>query len=163
LTELQVTLVRVNDLLNDKNRANISGSLGNLNGILSDSRPKLATTLTNVQTASEKITPLLDDLKATMKQANDTLSHVDAIAVENRQDIRQIVTSLRETMVNAQALLEQLKNMADQNVENIDSILINVQETTENLKQLTEELKTRPSLLIRGNTVKDRKPGEAVK
>jgi hypothetical protein len=66
-------------------------------------------------------------------------------------------------MVNAQALLEQLKNMADQNVENIDSILINVQETTENLKQLTEELKTRPSLLIRGNTVKDRKPGEAVK
>jgi phospholipid/cholesterol/gamma-HCH transport system substrate-binding protein len=163
LNELQVTIARVNDLLDDKNRANISGSLGNLNGILSDSRPKLSTTLTNVQTASGKITPLLDDLKATMKQANDTLSHVDAIAVENRQDIRQIVTSLRETMLTAQALLEQLKNTTDQNVDNIDSILINVQATTENLKQLTEELKARPSLLIRGNTVKDRKPGEKVK
>src|ERR1700756_5510748 len=31
LVELQVTIARVNDLLNDKNRANISGSLGNLN------------------------------------------------------------------------------------------------------------------------------------
>lgn len=163
LTELQVTLARVNDLLNDKNRANISGSLGNLNGMLSDSRPKLATTLTNVRDASGKITPLLDDLKATMKQANDTLAHVDAIAVENRADIRQIVISLRETMLNAQALLEELKNTADQNVENIDSILINVEVTTENLKQLTEELKTRPSVLIHGNTVKDRKPGEPVK
>jgi phospholipid/cholesterol/gamma-HCH transport system substrate-binding protein len=163
LTDLQVTVARVNDLLNDKNRANISGSLGNLNGMLSDSRPKLAVTLTNVQGASEKISPLLDDLKVTMKQANDTLSHVDAIAVENRQDIRQIVTSLRETMLNASALLEELKNTTDRNVNNIDEIILNIQETTENLKQLTNELKARPSLLIHGNTVKDRKPGEPVK
>ncbi len=163
LTELQLTLTRVNDLLNDKNRANISGSLENLNGMLSDSRPKLSATLTNVQGASAKISPLLDDLKVTMKQANDTLAHVDAIAVENRQDIRQIVTSLRETMLNASALLEQLKNTTDRNVDNIDTILTNISVTTENLKQLTDELKKRPSVLIRGNTVKDRKPGEQVK
>ena len=163
LNELQVTIVRVNDLLNDKNRANISGSLGNLNSMLSDSRPKVSATLTNVQEASAKITPLLDDLKATMKQANDTLSHVDAIAVENQKDIRQTVVSLRETMLNASALLEQLKNTTDLNVENIDSILVNIRVTTDNLKQLSESLKARPSVLIRGNTVKDRKPGENVK
>ena len=163
LNELQVTIVRVNDLLNDKNRGNISGSLGNLNSMLSDSRPKVSATLTNVQEASAKITPLLDDLKATMKQANDTLSHVDAIAVENQKDIRQTVVSLRETMLNASALLEQLKNTTDLNVENIDSILVNIRVTTDNLKQLSESLKARPSVLIRGNTVKDRKPGENVK
>ena len=163
LNELQVTIVRVNDLLNDKNRENVSGSLGNLNSMLSDSRPKVSATLSNVQEASAKITPLLDDLKATMKQANDTLSHVDAIAVENQKDIRQTVVSLRETMLNASALLEQLKNTTDLNVENIDSILVNIRVTTDNLKQLSESLKARPSVLIRGNTVKDRKPGENVK
>ena len=113
-----------------------------------------------MQEASAKITPLLNDLKATMKQANDTLSHVDAIAVENQKDIRQTVVSLRETMLTASALLEQLKNTTDLNVENIDSILVNIRVTTDNLKQLSESLKTRPSVLIRGNTVKDRKPGE---
>jgi len=163
LTELQVTLARVNDLLNDKNRANISGGLGNLNAMLSDSRPKISATLTNVQAASAKITPLLDDLKTTMKQANDTLSHVDAIAVENSKDIRQIVISLRETMLTASALLDQLKNTTDLNVDNIDDILTNIRVTTDNLKQLSETLKARPSVLIRGNTVKDRKPGQPVK
>src|SRR5271155_5050793 len=33
LTELKVTIARVNDLLNDKNRQNISGSLSSLNGM----------------------------------------------------------------------------------------------------------------------------------
>jgi phospholipid/cholesterol/gamma-HCH transport system substrate-binding protein len=163
LTELQVTILRVNDLLNDKNRQNISGGLGNLNAMLGDSRPKVSATLTNVQAASAKITPLLDDLKITMKQANDTLSHVDAIAVDNQKDIRQTVISLRETMLTASALLEQLKNTTDLNVDNIDDILTNIRVTTDNLKQLSETLKTRPSVLIRGNTVKDRKPGQPVK
>jgi hypothetical protein len=38
--------------------------------------------------------------------------------------------------------------------------MVNLRVTTENVKQLTESLKTRPSVLIRGDTVKDRKPGE---
>ena len=40
LIELQVTMARVNDLLNDRNRANISGSVGNLNAMLAEDRPK---------------------------------------------------------------------------------------------------------------------------
>ena len=38
LTEMQVTIARVNDLLNDKNRQNIGNSLGNLNGMLAEDR-----------------------------------------------------------------------------------------------------------------------------
>ena len=49
LIELQVTTARVNDLLNDKNRASMNASLGNLNSMLSDSRPKVSASLTNVQ------------------------------------------------------------------------------------------------------------------
>ncbi len=163
LTELQVTIARVNDLLNDRNRENIGNSLGNLNGMLADSRPKVSVSLANIQVASAKLVPLLDNLKATMNQANATLSHVDAVVVENRQDIRAIVVKLKETMYTASSLLEQLKNTTDLNTDNIDQIIVNIRETTENMRELTETLKANPSVLIRGERVKDRKPGQPVK
>ncbi len=163
LTEMQVTIARVNDLLNDKNRANIGSSLGNLNAMLADSRPKVSASLTNVQTASAKLLPLLDNLKTTMNDANAALSHIDSVVVENRQDIRTIVIRLKETMLNASALVEQLRDTTDNNTDNIDEIFMNLRETTENMKQLTESLKNNPSELLRGNDVKDRKPGEVVK
>jgi phospholipid/cholesterol/gamma-HCH transport system substrate-binding protein len=160
LTELQVTIVRVNDLLNDKNRANISGSLGNLNAMLAEDRPKVSASLTNVQAASAKLVPLLDNLKKTMDEANLTLGHVDALVVENREDIRTIVVELRETMLTASSLLDQLKNTAEDNSDNIDQIVLNIRATTENMKELTDSLKSNPSLLIRGSSLKDRKPGQ---
>ncbi len=56
--------------------------------------------------------------------------------------------------------MEQLKNTTDNNADNIDQIIENIRATTENMKELTDSLKTNPSVLIRGNNVKDRKPGE---
>jgi len=163
LTELQVTIVRVNDLLNDKNRENIGNSLGNLNAMLADSRPKVSASLVNIQAASAKLVPVLDNLKVTMNEANTTLSHIDALVVENRQDIRTIVIELKGTMLTASELVEQLKNTTDNNTDNIDQIITNLRQTTENMRELTESLKANPSELIRRNNPKDRKPGEPVK
>jgi phospholipid/cholesterol/gamma-HCH transport system substrate-binding protein len=160
LTELQVTIARVNDLLNDKNRADVGGSLGNLNAMLAEDRPKVSASLTNVQAASAKLAPLLDNLKKTMDEANTTLGHVDSLVVENRQDIRTIVVELRETLLTASSLLEQLKNTTEDNADNIDQIILNIRATTENMKELTDALKANPSLLIRGSSLKDRKPGQ---
>lgn len=163
LVELQTTVARVNDLLNDNNRASVGHSLGNLDAMLADSRPKVAVSLTNVQAASGKLVPLLDNLKATMDEANITLSHVDALVLQDRDDIRAIVVQLRETMINASALMEQLKNTTDHNTENIDQIMVNIRDSTENIRELTDSLKANPSELIRGNGIKDRKPGDKVK
>jgi phospholipid/cholesterol/gamma-HCH transport system substrate-binding protein len=116
LTELQVTIARVDDVLNDTNRENINKSL-------------------------------------------ETLAHVDSVVVENRQDIRAVVVELKQSLVTASALIEELKNTMDNNTDNIDQIMVNLRVTTENVRELTDELKTRPSALIRGNNVKDRKPG----
>jgi len=160
LIELQVTIARVNDLLNDRNRANIGGSLGNLNGMLAEDRPKVSASLTNIQMASAKLAPLLDNLKKTMDEANTTLGHVDSLVVENRQDIRTIVVELKETLLTASSLMEQLKSTTDNNSDNIDQIILNLRETTENMKELTDSLKANPSLLLRGSAVKDRKPGQ---
>ena len=163
LTEIQVTVARVNELLNDKNRVNFSNGLGNLNSMLAEDRPKVSASLTNVQTASAKIVPLLDNLKTTTDQANVVLSHIDPVVVENRHDIRTVVVELKQTLLTASSLMDQLKNTTDYNTDNIDQILVDLRVTTENIKQLTDTVKTRPSTLIRGNTVTDRQPGEREK
>ncbi len=177
LDGLQVTLTRANDLLNDRNRTQIgnsldnvnrlladsrpkvAASLNNLNGMLDDARPKVSSSLTNVQELTTRMKPLLDDLKTTTDQANNTLAHVDSTLVDNRPDIRASVVGLRDTLARSTVLLDQLNQTMDQNSANIDELLDNLRMSTENLKALTETLKRAPASLIRGIKVPDRKPG----
>jgi phospholipid/cholesterol/gamma-HCH transport system substrate-binding protein len=178
LDDLKVTIARANDLLNDHNRANIGGSLdnvnhmladarpkvtdalNNVNNLLDDARPKVSASLTSVQELTAKMGPLLDDVKTTTARANDTLTHVDATLVENRPDIRASVVSLRDTLTKSTALLDQLNRTLDQNSANIDELLDNIRMSTENLRSLTETLRSSPASLIRGMKVPDRKPGD---
>jgi phospholipid/cholesterol/gamma-HCH transport system substrate-binding protein len=178
LDGLQVTLARANDLLNDRNRANVgsslnnlehlvaevrpkaSESLDNLNGLLTDVRPKVSTSLANIQEVTAKLGPLLDDLKTTTARANDTLGHVDSTLMDNRSDIRASVTGLRDTVAKSAVLVNGLNEMLDQNSANIDALLDNIRMTTENLRTLTETLSRSPASLIRGIKVQDRQPGE---
>jgi phospholipid/cholesterol/gamma-HCH transport system substrate-binding protein len=160
LNELQVTVARANDLLSDRNRSNISAALGNTNSMLAESRPKVSATLTNVQTASTQLRPLLDDLKKTMVRANDALGHVDAVVLENRQDLRSSVLELRQTLLTASSVMDQLERTLNYNVDNIDQAIENVRVTTQHLKDLTETLKRRPYTLIRADKPRERKPGE---
>jgi methyl-accepting chemotaxis protein len=71
------------------------------------------------------------------------------------------VIELRETLATASELTEQLKNTATSNSDNLDQTLENVRVTTENIRQLTDSLKNNPAILIRGEHLKDRKPGDA--
>jgi phospholipid/cholesterol/gamma-HCH transport system substrate-binding protein len=160
LDELQVTVARVNDLLSDQNRANVSAVLRGVNSMLAEDRPKISATLDNVQSASARLNPVLDDLKKTMAQADDTLGHVDAVVLENRQDIRASVTELRQTLAAASTLVDQLNRTLDYNATNIDQTLENVRVTTEQLKELTESLKRRPYTLIRAVNPREHEPGE---
>src|SRR3977135_575491 len=86
-TEVQVTLARVNDLLNDANRANLAGTLAETRGMLAENRGPIKTAVQNLSSASEKREPLLQDLRKTSAQANKTLDHVDSLIGENRADV----------------------------------------------------------------------------
>jgi len=181
LDGLQLTLARANDLLNDRNRANIAGtlkgldglvtdvrpkaneSLDNLNGLLADTRPKVAASLTNVQDLTTRLKPILESLNTVTTRANDTLGHVDSTLMENRPDIRTAVTGLRDTLAKSTVLLTQLNQTLDQNSGNIDELLDNVRMTTENLRVLTETLMHSPASLIRGVKMPDRQPGDVRK
>ena len=87
--ELKETIVRVNALIDDQNRANIAASLSNVRGMLEENRPKIKSTVGNVEAASARIAPLLNEFDATVKRAYDALGHVDQLIGENRADVRQ--------------------------------------------------------------------------
>jgi len=159
-TEVQVTLARVNDLLNDANRANLAGTLAETRGMLAENRGPIKTAVQNVSSASQRLEPLLQDLRETSAQANKTLDHVDSLIGENRADVRQAVIDLRRSLATVTSLAGRLDQTLDVNSENIDELLENLRHVSQNLKEFTNTIKTRPYTLIRANNPHEHKPGE---
>jgi len=161
-TELQVTIARVNDLLNDRNRANISGTIDDLHGMIHEDRPLVHSTLQHVNDATAKMNPLIDQFHDAVAKAKETLDHVDSMIGEDRPEVHQAVINLRQALANADQLTDQLNRTLNTNAENIDEIIDNLRHVTENLNSFTETIKTRPYTLIRSSGVKPHKPGEGV-
>jgi len=156
-------LARANDMLNDRNRANAAESLGNLNRMLSDSRPAVASVLTGLNDANAKFNPLLEDIRKTSAHADEVLSNLNAVVSENRQDLRASVSELREVLQSSSDAMDQLRSMMNQNATNIYEILENMRSSAANMRNLTETIRSNPSTVIRGINARDRKPGEVGK
>ncbi|MFZ3214621.1 MAG: MlaD family protein [Candidatus Acidiferrales bacterium] len=156
---LKVTMDRVNDLLNDNNRANISASLSNVRGMLQEDRPLVHSALNHVNDASADLKPLIANFQKTSAQANETLLHLDGMLTENRPDVRQAVIELRQSLDNVNSIVTSLNNTVQSNSENLDEIIDNLRHVTENLNSFTETIKTRPYTLIRAAQPKPHRPG----
>jgi phospholipid/cholesterol/gamma-HCH transport system substrate-binding protein len=159
VVEIKVTLARVNDLLNDQNRENVSASLGHLRGMLQEDRPLVHSTLTHINDASAKLQPLIESFQKTSAQADQTLQKIDGMISDNRADIRQSIIDLRQALANANSMVASLNNTVISNSENLDEIIDNLRHVTENLNSFTETIKTRPYTLIRDSEPKAHKPG----
>lgn len=161
VVELKETLNRVNELINEQNRANISSSLANVRGMLEEDRPLVHSTLGNINTTSAKLGPMMDDFKKTIAKADDALAHIDATITENRPDLRQSIASLRRALTSAESLTDQLDRTLSYNAENLDEILENLRHITANMKEFTDTIKTRPYTLIRASGPPPHEPGQA--
>jgi phospholipid/cholesterol/gamma-HCH transport system substrate-binding protein len=159
-TELKVTVDRVNDLVNPRNRANLAGTLAETRGMIAENRAQVKATVQNLNSASRNLSPLLQDLRKTAAQANEALNHVDSLIGENRADVRQAVVDLRRSLATVTDLTARLDQTLDVNSENIDELLENLRHVSENLKQFTNTIKTRPYTLIRSSNPREHKPGE---
>jgi phospholipid/cholesterol/gamma-HCH transport system substrate-binding protein len=159
VAELQVTIARVNDLINDQNRANVSASIADVRGMLAENRPVVKKTLSNVDATAAKFPALVDDLKKTIADAKTAINNIDSVIGENRQDVRKSVEEMRRTLVAAESAASQMDRLLNYNAENIDEILENIRMTTENLKLFTDQIRQRPASLIRSSGPPDRKPG----
>lgn len=159
-TELKLTIDRVNDVLSDANRKNLAGTLADARGMIGENRPQVKSTVQNLQSASQRLEPLLQDLRKTSAQANEALAHVDSLIGDNRKDIRDAVVNLRASLVTINDLTGRLDQTLDVNAENIDELLENLRHVSENLREFTYIIKTRPSTLIRSSSPKEHVPGE---
>ena len=157
--QMNMTITRINDLLNDQNRQNISASLSDLHGMLNEDRPVVRSALKNVNAASEKISPLLDQLHKTIDQANETLKHADGMIGENREELRASLAKLHESLNNVTDITRRLDQTLDVNSENIDEILENLRHITENMREFSDIIKTQPSSLIHSGSPRQHVPG----
>jgi phospholipid/cholesterol/gamma-HCH transport system substrate-binding protein len=158
--EVKVTVNRVNDLLNDRNRANIASTLSETRGMITENRGAVKSTLQNLNTASEKFTPLIEDLRKTSAQANEALNHIDSLIGENREDLRKAIVELRRSLTTVTDLTGKLDQVLDVNAENIDELLENLRHVSENLREFTETIKRRPYTLIRASSPPEHKTGD---
>jgi ABC-type transporter Mla subunit MlaD len=88
--EMKVTLARVNDVLDDENRANIKATIGNLKGMLAENRPAIRSSLNHVNDASAKLGPLLDKFNTLSDKANELIAHMEASSPTPTSRIRSI-------------------------------------------------------------------------
>ena len=158
--ELQVTLARVNDLLKDSNRANFAGALAETRGMIAENRAPVKSAVQNLSSASQRLEPLLEDLRKTSAQANQALDHIDSLIGENRKDVRQAVVDLRRSLATVTDLTGRLDQTVDVNSENIDELLENLRHVSENLREFTNTIKSRPYSLIRSSSPPEHKTGD---
>lgn len=159
-TEMKVTIARVNDLLNDRNRENLAGTLAETRQMIAENRPQVKATLGHLNASSEKLGPLLDDLRKTSAEANKTLDHVDSMIGENREDVRAAVIQLRKSLTTVSDLTGRLDQTLEVNSENIDEMLENFRHVSQNLKEFTDIIKARPYTLLRASSPREHKTGE---
>jgi phospholipid/cholesterol/gamma-HCH transport system substrate-binding protein len=159
-TELKVTIARVNDLLNDGNRSNLSGTLAQAHQMLAENRPAIKATIGHLNASSEKLGPLLEDLRKTSAEANKTLDHVDGLIGENRADVRQAVLDLRKSLTNVTDLTGRIDQTLDVNSENIDEMLGNFRDASENLKEFTKTIRNKPYTLLRASSPREHRTGD---
>ena len=163
VSELQVTISRVTALMNDQNRSNLNASLADIRGMLQEDRPIVHRTLTNVETTSNKMPALMDDLKKAIADAKTSINHIDEMVGENKESFHKSVEELRRALASAESAMGQIDRTLNYNAQNIDEILDNIRMTTENLKQFTNLIKQRPASLLHSSGPPDRKPGEPPK
>jgi phospholipid/cholesterol/gamma-HCH transport system substrate-binding protein len=161
VVEMKETIASVNDLLNQRNRDNISETMANARLMLQENRPLLNSTLKHVDEATAKINPMLDDLKGTLKRTDDAIADADRMLKDEQPEIHASLLKLHETLNSTASLADQLDRTLNVNSPNLDEILENMRQISENLKEFTETIKTRPYTLIRSSEPKPRQPGEA--
>ena len=148
----------LNDVVSPENKEHFGAVLANADGMLKDSRPHMEKTLANLETASGKVSPTIDNVNGTIGKANKLTDHLDAVVVENRKEIHDTLLRLQASLADAERMINDLDDTLGTNRGNLDETLENIRATSENLKEFTDTLKQHPYSLIRIKTEKDRVP-----
>jgi phospholipid/cholesterol/gamma-HCH transport system substrate-binding protein len=99
---------------------------------------KIQNALDNVTLAARNIADLTGDLHSTRQRLDRLLVGVNAIAEENRPDLRESATDLRHT----------LRSLSQR----VDAITYNLEGASRNLSEFSRTIRNNPAVLLRGTT-----------
>ncbi|MGD1102641.1 MAG: MlaD family protein [Terriglobia bacterium] len=148
----------LNDVVSPENKEHFGSVLANADGMMKESRPHMEKTLSNLDTASGKVSPAIDNLNGTISKADKLTDHLDAVVVENRKEIHDTLLRLQTSLADAERMINDLDDTLGANRGNLDETLENIRATSENLKEFADTLKQRPYSLIRIKAEKDHLP-----
>jgi len=148
----------LNGVVNDVNQKNFSSALSQIDAMLSEDRPAMKSTLSNLDKASARLGPTIDRTQTTIDGANKMVGNMNAVLEENRAEIHDALLRLRETLVEAQRLMGDIDDTMVTDRPDLDETLANIRSASENLRQFTNTVKQRPYSLIRIKAEKDRVP-----
>ena len=151
-------LSNFNAVVNAENRKRIDSMLANIDGILAEDRGPLAKSLGNIEAASGKLGPAMENANQTLAQTKTLATNLNATVEENRREIREVLTNLRTSLIEVRQLMGDMQSLLENNRSNLDESLENIRTSSQNLKEFTDQVKRQPGSLIRLNKQKDRLP-----
>jgi ABC-type transporter Mla subunit MlaD len=154
-------LANMQEVTGEKNQQHFASILSESDAMLKDNRPKLDATMSNLQTASAGMEPLLNDLRQTTAKLQQVLDSANGMVDEDRPKIAASIDELQKTLVTTRATIEQLQGMLVGNSDNLDLMIDNFRQVSDNFREFTDTVKRQPSSLIWKNTKPDRKPPSA--
>jgi len=151
-------LSNFNAVVNAENRKRIDSMLANIDGMLAEDRGPLNKSLGNIEAASGKLGPAMENANQTLAQTKALATNLNATVEENRREIREVLTNLRTSLIEVRQLMGDMQSLLENNRSNLDESLENIRTSSQNLKEFTDQVKRQPGSLIRLNKQKDRLP-----
>jgi phospholipid/cholesterol/gamma-HCH transport system substrate-binding protein len=155
---INLLVKNLNDVVSPENREHFNSLMANADSMLKEDRPHVDRTLANLEGASAKLSPTIDNVNVTIAKTRELADHLDGMLLENRTAIHETLARLQSSLADAQRLMNDLDDTLEGNRGNLDETLENIRATSENLRQLSDTLRQRPSSLIWTKTEKDRVP-----
>ncbi len=147
-----------NSVMREENLKRIDAILANIDGVLAENRAPLKSSLANIDTASAKLGPTMDNANKTITSTKTLADNLNATIGENRTEIHDTLINLRTALIQVRELMGDMQSMLDNNRGNLDESLENIRVSSQNLKALTDQVKRQPFSLIRIKPEKDHVP-----
>ena len=133
------------------------GMIANANGLMTRTSPKIDAITTNLQSATEKVPPLMQRIDEATSRMNRLIENLDGAITENRPQLKQDLEALEKTLAEARKLITDVAWTLEANRGDIDTMLENFRRSSENLQEFTDTIKQRPYSLVRVKAKPDRK------
>ncbi|MCU0662028.1 MAG: MlaD family protein [Myxococcota bacterium] len=139
--------------------ASASSAVQNVDGMVTETRPKVATILAKVDDAADSFKKAAQSLARVDKVLNNMSNTLDHFNQElAKADVSKLIAGAQNTVAEAEATAKGLRRVVDASREDVYMTVRALRRTMRNLEELSSDLKNQPSLIINSKPPKQRDP-----